>query len=328
VLHIHNGDSTAGTAKKTAIPGEHLAWREALVCGPAPGGLAADEFRGVRAKHLAETYGVAFEKCERELSEQEEALARFSDHEEVVLWFEHDLFCQAHLIYLLDWFAQRELGETKLSLICIGEFPGVPDFRGLGQLNEGQLSSLFPQRHEITPAQLNLGSKAWATYSLPNPKEIESLLESDMSALPFLQSALTKHLQRFPSVRNGLGRVENLALELVADGQQEFKSLFPEFGEREPVYGFGDAQVFLEMKRLANAGKPLLLVSNGAGVMDSAQITKTSFQITEHGQAVLRGDEDFVYMNGIELWLGGVHLTGNEADWRWDEERSRLVAIT
>ena len=325
MLHIHNGDSTAGTAKKTPIPGEHLAWREALVCGPAPGGLSKDAFRSIRAGHLADAYGADLAECEKELREQEDALSRFPGHEEVVLWFEHDLFCQVQLIYLLDWFAQRELGNTKLSLICIGEFPGIPDFRGLGQLSEEQLTSLFPQRLEITPAQLKLGSKAWRAYSSSNPKEIESLLESDLTELPFLKSALAKHLQRFPSVRNGLGRVENLALELAADGQHEFKFLFSEFGRREPEYGFGDTQLLLEMKRLANAGKPLLLMSNGAGVTESAQITKTSFQITERGQAVLRSDKDFTNMNGIDLWLGGVHLKGDEAAWRWDEVGQRLV---
>ena len=117
-------------------------------------------------------------------------------------------------------------------------------------MNEEQLTSLFPQRREITPAQLKLGSKAWRAYSASNPKEIESLLESDLTELPFLKSALAKHLQRFPSVRNGLGRVENLALELVAGGQHEFRFLFSEFGNREPEYGFGDAQ--LRFTRCAN----------------------------------------------------------------------------
>ena len=325
MLHIHNGDSTAGTAKKADISGQHLAWREALVCGPAPGGLSEDEFRSIRARHLAGAYGVDLAKCEKELRAQEDALSRFPDHEEVVLWFEHDLFCQVQLIYLLDWFAQRELGNTKLSMICIGEFPGIQDFRGLGQLNEEQLTLLFPQRREITPAQLRLGSEAWRAYSSSNPKEIESLLESNLGELPFLKSALARHLQRFPSVRNGLGRGENLALELVADGQHEFRSLFSEFGKREPEYGFGDAQVLFEMKRLANAGKPLLSMSNGASAMDSAQVAKTSFQITERGQAVLRSDKDFTNMNGIDLWLGGVHLKGDEAAWRWDEVGQRLV---
>src|SRR5437660_5135686 len=203
MLHIHNGDSAAGTAKKSDIPGEHLAWREALVCGPAPAGLTEDEFRGVRARHLANAYGVDLKKCENELQAQENSLSQFSDHEEVVLWFEHDLFCQVQLIYLLNWLAQRDPGETKLSLISIRDFSGIADFHGLGQLNEAQLSSLFPRREKVTAAQLHLGSKAWAAYSSSNPKEIESLLDSDLSPLPFLKSALTKHLRRFPSTDNG-----------------------------------------------------------------------------------------------------------------------------
>ncbi len=205
---------------------------------------------GKCARHLSDAYGLRVEDCEKELREQQEALARFYDHDEVVLWFEHDLFCQIHLIYLLNWFAQSELGKTKLSLICIDEFPGINDFRGLGQLNEAQLVSLFPQRREINLAQLNLGSKAWQAYSSSDPSQIESLLAEDTAALPFLKSALFKHLARFPSVRNGLGQDARLCLELVADGQAEFKALFPAFGKREPLYGFGDAQVFLELKRL------------------------------------------------------------------------------
>src|SRR6185295_3295255 len=101
MLHIHNGDASAETAKNARIPGEHLPWREALVCGPAPADLSADQFRKVRAQHLAEGYSVKVAECERELGRQEEALERFGDHEEVVLWFEHDLFCQVHLVYLL-----------------------------------------------------------------------------------------------------------------------------------------------------------------------------------------------------------------------------------
>jgi len=144
MLHIHNGDSTAGTARQANIPGEHIAWREALVCGPTPAGLSEQEFIDTRARHLADSYNVPIEKCRAELRAMHEALASFSEHDEVVLWFEHDLFCQVQLIYLMHWFAGRDLGLTKLSLICINEFPGVQIFHGLGQLNEEQLLSLFP----------------------------------------------------------------------------------------------------------------------------------------------------------------------------------------
>jgi hypothetical protein len=329
MLHIHNGDSTAETARKTAIPGEHFAWREALVCGPVPARLSADEFRRVRADHLAAAYGVSREKCEKELRAQEAALSAFTDHEEVVLWFEHDLFCQVQLIYLLDWFAQHDPGRTKLSLISIGEFPGIEYFRGLGQLNEEQLASLFPQRQKVSPAQLQLGSKAWQAYSSSSPADLLSLLASDLAAIPFLERALIKHLQRFPSTENGLGRIGNVSLNLIAEGYGNFRSLFPAFVSRESEYGFGDAQLYLELKQLAQAPTPLLTLNSSVtgASMDAAEMLLSTFEVTDAGKAVLDGKEDFVRRNGIDSWLGGVHLKGIESDYRWDDQARQLLGI-
>ena len=326
MLHIYNGDSTADTAKKANIPGEHAVWREALVCGPTPGHFSEPEFIKVRANHLSEAYVVPIEKCESDLQEQHQALASFSDHEDVVLWFEHDLFCQINLIYLLNWFAQEELGETKLSLICIDEFPSVQIFHGLGQLNEEQLTSLLPRREPITKAQLDVGSRAWQAYSAPNPAKLTSLLSSDLSVLPFLDAALRRHLLRFPSTRNGLGRIENIGLELVAGGYAKFKSLFPAFLRREPEYGFGDAQFYLALRRMATSPVPLLSQKNGGNsAHDPAQMLLSSFELTQQGEAVMAGQEDFVIQNGIDLWLGGVHLKGKESPWRWDEQGQELL---
>jgi hypothetical protein len=327
MLHIHNGDSTAATARNASIPGEHLAWREALVCGPAPAGVSAEEFLCLRAKHLSEAYGVPLEKCEKELRAQAAALSAATDHEEVVLWFEHDLFCQVQLAYLLHWFAHRELGRTKLSLICIGEFPGLDRFRGLGQLTKEQLASLFPQREDASPEQLRLGSKAWQAYSSSDPAEVLALINSDPPEMPFLRRALIKHIQRFPSTNNGLGRIENVGLELIKHGYPKFKSLFPAFVRREPEYGLGDAQFYFELKRLVEASSPLLKLRDGVkgASLDSAQMLLSTFEITELGRAVLEGQEDFVRRNGIDYWLGGVHLEGDEAGWRWDEGAKELL---
>jgi hypothetical protein len=327
MLHIHNGDSSAGTARES-IPGQHFAWREALVCGPVPAGLDGFEWRQIRADHLANAYDLKYEDCERDLREQEEALRKFRDHEEVILWFEHDLFCQINLLYLLNWFAQQQPGKTKLSLICIDEFPGIEDFRGLGQLTTEQLASLLPRRREITADQFALAVQAWSAYTAADPTEIEALVSSDTAALPFLENALRKHLQRFPSVRNGLGRIENLGLELIASGQSGFVDLFWDFGKLEPTYGYGDAQFFLELKRLTMSAQPLLTNRNAAGAsaLPSQSLSKSSFQITEIGKSVFRGDEDFVRLNKIDMWVGGVHLKGKEASWRWDDSRNKLVA--
>ncbi|HKQ51982.1 MAG TPA: hypothetical protein VJT74_06425 [Pyrinomonadaceae bacterium] len=298
------------------MAGEHLVWREALIAGPTPGNSSADEWRELRARHLADAYGVDYEECERVLAAQEESLERFREHEEVVLWFEHDLFCQTLLVYLLDWFARRELGGTRLSLVCTGEF--------LGQLTPAQMASLFETRHEVSAAELSLGTRAWRAYSSPDPRAIEEILGGDTSALPYLREALLLHLARFPSTRNGLGRVENLALELIEKGHAEFPSLFQTFGRAGAAYGLGDAQFWNDLKRLAEGRRPLI-VREGAGSDEAREFSRSAFRLTPFGEAVRSGRDDFLKSNVIDAWLGGVHLSSDRDLWRWNEQEQKLI---
>ena len=335
MLHVHNGDSAANTAKQSSLPGEHFAWRESLITGPTPLGLSDSEWRSVRSSHLCEAYGGDIQECEQGLLSQEKTLATFSVHDEVVLWFEHDLFCQLHLLYLLDGFSRRDEiknpGKTKLSLICIGEFPGRANFRGLGELTADELASLFPARQQVTPAQLDLAASAWQAYCSINPTAIEKLLQADSSALPFLDAALRAHLERFPSTRNGLGRVENRALQLIHDGLSRFTDLFPKFGDVEPVYGFGDAQFWLALRRMSAARQPLItikgLVDDGIArkMLTPDVVREAKLELTELGESVRRGEADFVRLNDIDIWLGGVHLHDQETLWRWDDNCRTLV---
>jgi hypothetical protein len=340
MLHIHNGDSTADTARQSSLAGEHFAFRESLITGPTPSDLSGNEWRKVRAGHLYESYGGNAGECEESLLRQEEKLASFSEHDEVVLWFEHDLFCQLHLLYLLDWFSQRDLGKTKLSLICIGEFPGKENFRGLGELSAEQLASLFPARQQVTGQQMNLAISAWQAYRSPKPTDIEKVLLGESSTLPFLRAALQAHLERFPSTKNGLGRIENRALEFIAGGLHNFVDLFSRFVDAEPVYGLGDAQFWLALHRMKAARKSFVQITgrenggNGNHGQDSKQFQELSpevvhmarLEMTALGESALKGEADFINVNGIDLWLGGVHLTQKDTLWRWDEESGKVVS--
>lgn len=328
MLHIHNGDCSANIAEQSSLPGEHFAWRESLITGPTPAGVSGNEWRRVRAQHLSEAYGVDLQECERGLLKQEEELSSFDEHEEVVLWFEHDLFCQTNLLYLLNWFARRDLGKTTLSLICIGEFPGKENFRGIGELNAEQMASLFPARQQVTPPQLKLAELAWQAYCSPDPAEIEKLAQTGTSLLPFLGQALQAHLRRFPSTKNGLGSIENKGLELIHGGSKTFIDVFQRFGDAEPDYGLGDAQFWLALQQMSGGRQPLLRIEDGknGGREPTPDIVREAkFEITEPGKSVLRGEADFVELNGIDVWLGGVHLSPNNL-WRWDESSETMVS--
>jgi len=323
MLHIHNGDSTAGTMREAGFPGQHFAFREALASGPTPQGLSKDQWIEVRATHLAGEAKPDVAEVKRDLAAMDSLLSNTAGHKEVILWFEHDLFCQINLMYLLDRFARQTARPFRLSLICIGEFPGIANFRGLGQLTAEQMAPLFDTRHTVTEEELSLGQQAWAAYCSPDPRDIEGLLNQDTSALPFLRGALRQHLMRFPSVRNGLGHAENKLLSLIAGGIGNCGSLCPAFFDAEPAYGLGDTQIRSDLQRMAECAQPLIRLD---GVDDSARPAawlRAQCSITETGQRVLAGQADFIELNGIDLWLGGVHLT-NDHLWRWDELKQAL----
>jgi hypothetical protein len=61
--------------------------------------------------------------------------------------------------------------------------------------------------------------------------------------------------------------------------------------------------------------------------LSSGNLGKVSFAITEAVAAVLRDEEDFVTLNGIDQWLGGAHLSESKPLWRWDELNQRRVQL-
>jgi hypothetical protein len=324
MLHIHNGDSAAATLRDSVVPGEIGVWAEVLHEGPIPSEVSADTWRRTRARFYKDCGWEPFDAALDRLRRWDETLESHAQYGEVVLWFEHDLFDQLILIRHLDWFSRRDLGATALSLVCIGEYPGIARFTGLGQLMPDQIGSLLDTRQRITPAQFDLGRAAWEAFTSPDPTAIEAVLDGDTSALPFLEGALVRLLEQFPSVRNGLNRTENRAIEAAAAGQSTAADIFVAVSATEDRPFLGDSTFWLYLNRLAEGPRPLLTIEpagDGSGSFSARRVS-----VTEWGRLALEGRLDRVRTAGIDRWLGGVHLHGMEAGWRWDEEGRRLVA--
>ena len=163
-LHITNGDSAADIIKGSSVEGDVLAWRDPMHHGPFPANLGLDALGDVRAKYLAGS-DLDVQQVARDFRLRNEKLRTASEYQEVVLWFEHDLLDQLQLLELLNWFGQAQLESTLLTLICINDFPGFDNFRGLGELNCHQLEALFPKRKPVTSGQLQLAEIAWVCVS-------------------------------------------------------------------------------------------------------------------------------------------------------------------
>ena len=55
------------------------------------------------------------------------------------------------------------------------------------------------------------------------------------------------------------------------------------------------------------------------------QFAAQRLALTDAGRAALAGREDQISRQGIDRWLGGVHLTTPGPIWRWDADARRLT---
>lgn len=319
MLHIVNGD-VVGEKLRGKIEGEVLVWREVYSVGPVFRNMDGTDERKIRAAILERTMGISSKEYIQSCEYQEHMLRDFNKHDDVVLWFEHDLFDQTMLAYLLHWFAKQPRGRTKLHLLCIGEYPGIEPFRGFGQLTTEQLASLFDTWKPIGENELTAGSRIWELYSSDRIEDHVKLIRIDTSPLPYANEAFTLHLARLPSPANGLGIVEQTVLELVKDGVQTPKALFQEVSRRLLGLGMGDLEFWGRLRTMADQPKALIEFRDPSGTFP----VESAVSLTPFGQEVLFGEKDWVKEKGCEEWYGGLHLSG-EIGWRWDRIDKRLI---
>jgi hypothetical protein len=94
-LHVLNGDSARGTLEQAGVRGSFGIWADILHEGPVPADLEPEELGEVRARFIASLdMGWTYEMALAERRRWYECLASFKQVDEVVLWFEHDLFDQ------------------------------------------------------------------------------------------------------------------------------------------------------------------------------------------------------------------------------------------
>ncbi|HEX7289347.1 MAG TPA: sigma-70 family RNA polymerase sigma factor [Candidatus Angelobacter sp.] len=334
MLHIADGESVAGTLRQAGLPGEVKIYGDLLDEGPAPAALSPEAWCEARARFHAEAGYATLEEARKMAQEWQHTLESGAAYEEVVLWMDHRLTDQLMLLRMLDWLGRQQRRAPKISLICIGQYPGIEDFVGLGQLNSDQLASLADTRQSVTDVQFRLAQAGWVAFSSPDPREIERLLTSDTSALPFLEKALRRHLEQFPSAQNGLSRTEHQALEILHQhGPVSALRLFFAVQRAEELLFMGDLSFFRLLLDLASAKHPLVQAADASGLRLSEygpavqKWASSPVTITDAGRQVFEGRADAVQLNAIDRWVGGVHLTGDKAAWRWDRETSKLVEL-
>lgn len=324
VLHVANGTSTTRTIAAAGIPGGCSIWADPLHEGPVPDGLSDGELLEVRRQFLSGGHEPSSDPA-NDLREWRRALERQDSYDELVLWFEHDLFDQLNLIQLLDWIRTHLAPRPFVSLICIGSFPGRPHFKGLGELTPGELGSLFGTRKIVSDPQYQLAGRAWRAFRESTPEALDALRRDETSSLPFVAPALIRFLQEYPWTRDGLSRTERRLLELASNGPIVLSHAFPRMHDGENAYYVTDSSLAALAEHLSRTSPPLITLEPSP-VPDGGALSGR-MALSDTGRSVLSGHLDRVTLCGLDRWMGGVHLHRQGPLWRWDGEHMRLSSL-
>lgn len=310
---ITNGDHAAHALAAHFPDTEILIWRDVLVEGPVPGGIDDEALADIRAQHIEEAFGV--NDVRADFTRRNRALETLPGFRDVELWFETDLHDQLQIVELL----------TRLSAMKLQSRPRLAQ---AAPPLSSHMEAATEAMREIQPDDFESAREMWAAFRSPSPERIEAQARKS-GPLPEARAALARLLEEYPSPRDGLGRIERAALLAIREGAITPGLAFRHYQQTEPLPFLGDLGFFYRLEALGFAPTPLVSGLPEGGIAQAArsnmtvEYTDRLVELTEAGHAVLEGRKDFIALNGIDRWIGGVHLTPGNV-WRYDAASKTL----
>jgi len=321
-LNITNGDSAASTLSEAGVEGKIISWRDVLHEGPVDSSLSLEELSKGRARFISEQGWDDFAHVSGDFAERDRVIRHLDYFDEVVLWFEDDLYDQLQLIQLLDFFGRGAARGKTLSVIVVDGY--IPP------LSVAEIKQLDKVRQRVTAEQLELAKRAWKAFGSEDPTSISSLLEESTTPLKYLAPALRRHLEEFPSTDNGLSRSEREALSAIQAGHTTPVAAFLEVARKQESIFLGDIIFYSYLERLSGRTDPLITWKDGTPVIAptserSREFVEGQLTLTPLGREVLAGRQNWQRINKRTRWLGGVEIRPGEAGWRWDPSNRELA---
>jgi len=242
-LHILNGDSTATIFSKTDLKGDVLVWREILCEGPLHKDVGSDIFWKKRYSYFEEI-GISkleyFDTTIKELIKIEDVSA----YDEVVLWFEYDLFCQVNLLALSTYLLKHYKKRISYYLVCVGKVKNKEELQTLAKYRPDEYQTLYASKTKISRNDLLFAEASWEKYVSNNFKELQEFDFDANKKFIYLQAAIKQHVQ-LSLKENGLNQIERKILKSIDLKAQTKTALIKEiliWQSKHTVYGFGDTQ--------------------------------------------------------------------------------------
>ncbi|MDJ0613842.1 MAG: hypothetical protein QNJ29_09195 [Rhizobiaceae bacterium] len=231
---------------------------------------------------------------------------RPKEHQKLLFWLDGTLDWQLSLAKLCYLYEQSHDALPELYVIEPTTHSYDLPFSSLSIMNPKWLVAAQYKVSKFDRVQVSLFADVWRAFCQDEPfKQIAELNKLDLSsasrfALKFLRS-------HYPKETSGLTDWQETLLRYAIQQKPEaIRIIGYAIGSSNSPDHFGDIKLFDELLALGatDLDAPLLKLSGNLELM-----RETNVEVLPLAHDVLDGKENFSKLNGIERWIGGVHLT-------------------
>ncbi|MDT7830575.1 DUF1835 domain-containing protein [Pricia sp. S334] len=272
LLHITNGDKFTDKLKSLSLKGDIITWREMLCEGKTLTSVGSESFWKTRFEFLNKNYKISKSWFVEKTLKEYRSLCNHKQQDEIVLWFDYDLFCQINMLAVLSWLKTNRK-YAQISLVCSGKEDDSQKMYSLHDLSDEQLMQRYENKVELNQDDIEYADYVWQLYCSDNPIRLENLTDYSDYQFDYLDGAIQAHLHRFPSIKNGLNGMENAMLRLAEERKPINRTTFlNDILENQLILGFGDSQyerALDRLKPLFSSFKPVRLTKKGKQILDN-----------------------------------------------------------
>jgi len=305
-LHITIGDSLSENILELNLEGKIAVWREMLCEGPTTFQLGTPEFIALRTQFLSENYQVSVGDYQQQFLSELEKLNDPENYEEVILWFEFDLFSHINMLAAISHLMENKI-DVPIYLVCSKKVEGEKEFIPLSQLPIKILQKHYDQRIHLDQDDLEMANLMWQLYNGENPQKLKNLIKIKTN-FEYLSSCIRAHIERFPNAFSGLNALEKNILKLIKN--HNISSLNQLLGyslQYQGYYGYIDIQIQSVIKKLQLF----------------YEVKENKIELTPEGNEALNASRNFYRVLKDDQSFGGVKIY----DYLYDSESHKILKL-
>ncbi len=278
------------------------------------------EWRAIRGAYLTEN-GLPSPKIYLDqLSENSlfDNIKCLEDAEEVFIWAgigSRDQFFLALTMFIIN---RNHIDIRKIRLVIFEKHLANFLVFSPAELPERVFRKHIPPAFTPSAEQIEALVQGWIAYTAPHPKAFLSYLEG-ADCVPYFKETMQQLAFRYPDKNSGLGLIDYRMLEMAREyAPSAVKSVgramasfcdFIDMGYENIYYCINDDFLYFRLLSMADPklSSPLIAATGNPALM-----RECSIEVTPFGEAVLAGEANNVEVNGIDDWIGGVHLKSPE----------------